>query len=513
MPKFRFTGDYYISPSGNDANNGTSPDTPFATIQAAVDAAGTTANLTFVIGSGTYNEVLTRASSSNSNYYWVFQGDGEVILNGNGVSQSDNVCISQYNEFWRQITFNDLTFANWLRGFNEHNQNSFQFITFNRCTFINITSMYAATTSNNIYYNFCTFIKSNFTTSRPMQGHYMRNCVFLKSSYGFNLNNLPTGYYSNGANSYNNNTRFQVMKDCLFANPFDDEPTLCLILTKYNSGSSVTNPATNFQNVVFDNNMVIQSVRYSSTDSSFINYTQSAAEFVDEINQYGTWLDGSGSNAGPANNTSNVVPETILNYSLSYNGNELTGSTDLYNTLGAPYSLDFNNESYFNASQQPITRTIANQIPAIAYGTSNTATNAFHTAGGATWENIIETGSGFILSSSALISGSIESAVIDQGASKVINNIQFNWSTNDANQGVISYYTSSQIIQNYQLRYGDTADLSSAEYKLFPINDIPYLDTNGSGSGDNNFLTGSTDSITARYLQFKLTLRNNWNGG
>tara|TARA_Y100000385_G_scaffold88779_1_gene91355 strand:+ start:638 stop:2176 length:1539 start_codon:yes stop_codon:yes gene_type:complete len=512
MPKFRFTGDYYISPSGNDANNGTTPDTPFATIQAAVDAAGATTSLTFVIGSGTYNEVLTRASSANSNLTWTLQGDGEVILNGNGVSQSNNVCISQYAEYWRNCTFNDLTFANWLRGFNETNQNYFYPNTFNRCTFINITSMYAASTSATLSYNFCTFIKSNFSAQRHIQNHYMRNCVFLKSSYGFDINNLPTGYYNNGTNSAINNIRFQVMEDCLFANPFDDEPTLCLMVTKYNSGSSNTNPAANFKNVVFDNNVVIQSLRYSSNDSSFLNYTQSATEFVDEINQYGTWLDGSGSNAGPANNTSNVSPNTILNYPLSYNGNELTGSTDLYNTLGAPYSLDFNNESYFNASQQPITRTIASQIPAIAYGTSNTATNAFHTAGGATWENIIETGSGFILSSSALISGSIESAVIDQGASKVINNIQFNWSTNDANQGVISYYTSSQIIQNYQLRYGDAADLSAEEYKLFPINDIPYLDANGSGSGDNNFLTGSTDPITARYLQFKLTLRNNWNG-
>ena len=138
MPKFRFTGDYYISPSGNDGNNGTTPDTPFATIQAAVDAAGTTTNLTFVIGSGTYNEVLSRASSGNSNYHWVFQGDGEVILNGDGVSDSQNVCISQYNQYWRAMTFNDLTFANWIRCFNEFNQNTFTENTFNRCKFIKI---------------------------------------------------------------------------------------------------------------------------------------------------------------------------------------------------------------------------------------------------------------------------------------------------------------------------------------------------------------------------------------
>ncbi len=513
MPKFRFTGDYYISPSGNDGNNGTTPDTPFATIQAAVDAAGTTTNLTFVIGSGTYNEVLSRASSGNNNYHWVFQGDGEVILNGDGVSNSENVCIAQYNQYWRAITFNDLTFANWIRCFNEYNQNVFQENTFNRCKFINIQQIYAGTTSNNLYYNFCTFVQANFSTSNPISNHRMRNCTFLKSSYGFNTGDLPTGYYGNGTNAQSQNIRFNEISNCIFANPFDDEPTLALIIPIYNAGISVTNPPSYFFNNVFDDNSVIQRVRYTNQDSSFLNYTQSAPDFIAEINQYGTWLNGSGSSAAPAYNTSKVTPFTILNYDLSYNGNSLTGSTNLTRTLGAPYGIDFNNTSYFASSLQPSTGPIANQFPTVGYGTNDDASNPFSPTGGATWDNILITGSGFIISSSTLLTGSIESAVIDQGDIKPINNIQFNWSTNDANQGVISYYTSSQIIQNYQLRYGDAPDLSSAEYKLFPLNGIPYLDANGSGSGDNYFLTGSTLAINARYLQFKLTLRNNWNGG
>ncbi len=511
MAYFRYTGDYYISPSGNDANSGTSPNAPFATIQAAFDAAGTTTNLTFVIGSGTYGEALVTSNTNNSVMNWTLQGDGEVIINGDGITETFNAALAQ--NYVRSVYIKNITFANWLYGFNKsgQNQNYFQNVYFTECKFININSMYSSATYNTVVYQSCTFIKSRF----PLIGtisHYLRDCIFLNSSFGFDLTNEPTGYYRNGTNNQQNNGLFREMTDCIFANPFEGNP-VSFILSKFNSGSTFTQYGRTFRNIVLDNDCVIQSVRYSNTDSSFLNYTQSATEFVDEINQYGTWLDGSGSNAGPAVNTANVSPHTILNYDLSFNSTTLTGSTDLFKTLGAPYSLDFNNTNYFNASQQPATRTIANQIPAIAYGTSNTATNAFHTAGGATWENIIETGSGFILSSSALISGSIESAVIDQGASKAINNIQFNWSTNDANQGVISYYTSSQIIQNYQLRYGNSTDLSSEEYKLFPLNGIPYLDVNGSGSGDNNFLTGSTDTITARYLQFKLTLRNNWNGG
>jgi len=511
MAHFRYTGDYYISPSGNDANSGTSPNVPFATIQAAFDAAGTTTGLTFVIGSGTYNEALISPFTSNAAANWTLQGDGEVIINGDGITETYNVALA--TNYFRSCRINDITFANWLRGFNKsgQNQNYFYSNTFDRCTFINIEEMYGSTTFNAVVFQSCTFVKTYFTFFGH-QSHYWRDCLFLDSSVGFNHSNLPSGYYNNGTNTANNNLTFQEMTDCIFANPFSTSPKVSLMLNKFNSGSTYTQYRRRFKNIVFDNSCVIQSVRYTTTDSSFLNYTQSAAEFVSEINQYGTWLDGSGSNAGPAFNTADVVPNTILNYDLSFNSNALTGSTDLFKTLGAPYSLDFNNTEYFNASQHPSTRTIASQIPATAYGTDNNASNPFHTAGGATWDNIIETGSGFIISSSTLLTGSIESAVIDQGSSKTINNIQFNWSTNDANQGVISYYTSSDTIQNYQLRYGDVADLSSEEYKLFPLNDIPYLDANGSGSGDIDFITGSVNSITARYLQFKLTLRNNWNG-
>lgn len=516
MAHFRYTGNYYVSPNGSDANNGTSPNTPFATIQAAIDAVGNTSSQTIVIGSGTYNESLSSPQTYNTNLYLTLQGDGEVIINGDGISQNDNTSLGNGSlQTIRSWTFNDITWANWIRCFHEgQNQNYFQYNYFNRCTFINIQQMYVGTTSNPIFYTNCTFIQTPFLINANTQihQHVFRFCTFLKSPLGYNSQNEPTGYYNLGSNSYNNNTRWNTLQDCIFANPFDDEPTLALTIPIFNSGSSVTNPSQTFQNIVFDDNSIIQRVRYSTTDSSVLNYTQSAAEFVSEINQYGTWLDGSGSNAGPAFNTANVVPNTILNYDLSFNSSALTGSIDLFKTLGAPYSLDFNNTGYFNASQQPSTRTIASSIPAIAYGTDNNVSNPFHTAGGATWDNIIETGSGFILSSSTPFTGSIESAVIDQGASKTINNIQFNWSTNDANQGVISYYTSSDTIQNYQLRYGDVADLSSEEYKLFPLNDIPYLDANGSGSGDIDFITGSVNSITARYLQFKLTLRNNWNG-
>ena len=84
MAHFRYTGNYYVSPNGSDANNGTSPNTPFATIQAAIDAVGNTSSQTIVIGSGTYNESLSSPQTHNTNLYLTLQGDGEVIINGDG---------------------------------------------------------------------------------------------------------------------------------------------------------------------------------------------------------------------------------------------------------------------------------------------------------------------------------------------------------------------------------------------------------------------------------------------
>ncbi len=168
-------------------------------------------------------------------------------------------------------------------------------------------------------------------------------------------------------NAQSQNIRFNEISNCIFANPFDDEPTLALIIPIYNAGISVTNPPSYFFNNVFDDNSVIQRVRYTNQDSSFLNYTQSAPDFIAEINQYGTWLNGSGSSAAPAYNTSKVTPFTILNYDLSYNGNSLTGSTNLTRTLGAPYGIDFNNTSYFASSLLPQHNHYCHQIQCYHY--------------------------------------------------------------------------------------------------------------------------------------------------
>lgn len=520
--RFNYTGDYYVAINGSDANSGTSPDAPFATIQAAFDAVGETQSQVIVVGTGIYNEAIN-TNGRNGGQYTRLQGDGDVIIHGDGITDdSTNAAFSNGPSYYRNSTIDNITFIGWDNVFTDPqgNQNYFRDSTIRNCTFINNRSICGSSLNNHKYFEDCIFIKTHFpgvTNNRnSLQNTEFRRCIFLKSY-------LNTSTEVDGIHQPQNQFNMgyiDLFEDCIFANPFDNEDYIAINIPKYDPNDNLLG---RFKNIIFSSECKIGSFRdtyraTSTTERTDIThpFTQSATEFVNEVKQYGTWLAHNGEPMNQ-NTSTRIYENSIAVVDLSWNAVELTGSTDLFETLGSPYSLDFNNNNYFTLSEHPLFRKIANEIPALAYGTTNTGSNAFHTAGGATWDNIIETGSGFIISSSALITGSIESAVIDQGSSKTLQDIQFNWTTNLANQGVISYYTSSEMgygtPYTYQMRYGDAADLSSEEYKVFPLNSIPYIDANGSGSGDINFITGSELAVKGQYLQFKITLRNDWNGG
>lgn len=519
---YRFTqiGNYYVAINGSDANSGTSPDAPFATIQAAFDAVGETTNQTIVVGTGIYNESIN-TNGRSSNQYTTLIGDGDVIIHGDGITDdSTNAAFCNGPSYYMGGIIDNITFIGWDNVFTDPqgNQNYFRNGTTRNCTFINNKSIAGSSNmSNDKYFEDCTFINTHFPrVNYSLQNTEFRRCTFLKSY--LNSNSTIDGEQLYTTNHYNQGY-IDLFEDCIFANPFDDEDYYAIYLPKYDPTDVILG---RFKNIVFSSECKIGSFRdtyraQSTPERTDIThpFTQSATEFVNEVKQYGTWLAHNGEPMDK-NTSIKIYEQSLAVADLSWNAIDLTGSTNLFETLGAPYSLDFNNNDYFTLAEHPLFRKISNEIPALGYGTNNSANNVFHTAGGAVWDNIIETGSGFIISSSALITGSIESAVIDQGSSKTLQDVQFNWTTNLANQGVISYYTSSEAgfgtPYTYQMRYGEAADLSSEEYKIFPLNDIPYIDANGSGSGDVNFITGSTLPVKGQYLQFKLTLRNNWNG-
>ena len=91
-----------------------------------------------------------------------------------------------------------------------------------------------------------------------------------------------------------------------------------------------------------------------------------------------------------------------------------------------------------------------------------------------------------------------------------VKNISYNWATSVPNACAITVYTASVLNENpvrytYEMRYGESTP--SGDYKIFSFNSTPFVDNNGSGSGDIGFNTGSYDRFSARYLQMKFTLR------
>lgn len=545
--RFKYTGDYYVAVTGNDSNSGTSPDAPFATIQAALDAIGDTRYLTIVIGSGMYHEVLLGGIDGDGNYHnTTLQGDGEVIFNGKSISDpaAFNGCLTGG---LRTSIFRNITFTNWdqlIGGRSSptggyYSTNGVREFDFFDCKFIRNKFMYARDLQGLGYNNGftdCIFIKSgmNIPESRRdarASGIYntFDGCTFLNSSFNNPIQNdgsLDTIRYGQDNNtadnySYRLNQSVSRFNNCFFAAPFHEEwkgndPYCVFTWVRWDGNSWCPS---GFSNNVFANNMIVNNIAHTSdhtrTDVTF-PYTQSITEFINEMNTYnGGIIDED----GDIYRSAAWFPSTVAVISMSFDSTKQTGSLYLEDTLGYLYGLAYEgNNEFFEAGENPVYGgTILSHRPIFAFGTEDTGSNPFHTSGGATWDNIVASGSGLMLSSSTPPSGTIESAVIDQEATKTVQSVKFNWSTNSTNQGVLSYYTASEgghaTLKTYQMRYGDTADLSSEEYKVFPINEVPHIDVNESGSGDINFITGSVDVVRGRYLQLKLTLRNDWNGG
>ena len=155
---------------------------------------------------------------------------------------------------------------------------------------------------------------------------------------------------------------------------------------------------------------------------------------------------------------------------------------------------------------------------ATAYGHDDSSSNPFHTAGGATWTNITSSiAGGLQISASTYPTGTIESAVIDQGSVKLIKQIKSSYTSTTQGAAGISAYSSSAdnqfpTRQTFEMRYGNTPSLTGNEYKIFDTALSTYVDLNGSGSGDIGFNTGSFNLPSARYLQLKFTLRTNMTG-
>lgn len=457
---FTQTGNYFVSAiDGNDSNAGTA-DAPFKTITAAVSAvisAGDTTMKKIIVGTGVYNESII--SSSTSYRFW-FIGDGNAILDGSDLA-------TNYG--------------------------------FYNC--------YAAIIQNFTFRNYSNVSSGNTNASKPA---FIRNCTILglSGAHGYSSASYRSTYenctfidYGGGGAGY-----YYTFTECMFYNSIAISSTLRYYCSTrrciwYNTTNGTYSASSMRRGSGFDLSYFSPGATWLDTDSGY--GTQPVSFFTEK------WKE-SGSSAGFY---SGATQHRQISFTMSMNDN-LSGSNNLSSDL-ATFTAD--NAPYFNSDMLPYQKYQANMGPATSFGYNADSTNILHTDGGATWTNITESGAGFYISGSGdPQSGSITTTVLDLGTSLPIRRIGFNWRSTDPNTMALATHPSgalnhTPVKYQYELKYGNSTPIST-DYKLFELGTQPKVDSNGTGSGQPGFDSGSLSPINARYLQFRLTLRNNISG-
>ena len=461
------SGDYYVDAvAGDDGNAGTST-APFKTIQAAIAGAeaGGSGFQDIVVGAGTYTGRMVSGTTTD---YLCLKADGEVIFDASSTGDS-----AFYNgNAWRVEGFKIVDVEAAL----QKSSNDAYRVNFHKCYIKNCPDWYLGLTmqENGRYHDTsCIFENVGSTNLTSLYARYFgfTNCLFIDSW-------MP-GYRSTGT-QFSGNTYPAVLNACVIHN---------------SPGISITN--------VWESSVTLGSTRNSifTTDAIYRDGS-------------GTRLSGSGLfEHFRDNSTSGEAGTTVA--SASFN-TDISGSNMISAAMFTLPGIAANKDFIQNYKLGGIFSGTNNL--ATAYGYQNIASNPFHTAGGATWNNITSSiAGGLQISASTAPTGTIESAVIDQGSVKVIRQVKTSFTSTVLGATGVSAHTASAdnkfpTRQTFEMRFGNAADLSSTAYQIFDTDLPTYVDLNGSGSGDIVFNTGSFNLPSARYLQLKFTLRTNMTG-
>jgi hypothetical protein len=502
---FKFSGDYFVSAiGGNDSNAGTDPSAPFKTIGAAVTAAQAAGDYKqIIIGTGVYQETIAMGSAYG---YHTFQGDGEVYVEGTG----NTFALTGYH---RLNWFKNINFLNWTFQLDTGEQQEPQYVD---CGFRDIIQMndYRQRYNNAYYANYtnCTFEGcGNWKTNELETGTY-NNCVLRNSN--------TTGLIADGSGIGRNTANAQMFNGCILDNP------------NAFVWSGTPDQGTSFKGCVFTAN-----TRVAYYDTNLSDYTYNSNDYMGGGASYGGFLTYGPSDVDPIgiidNNTgtfniahpswSAAMQVGIASmYRDCYYVNEIDYNTQLsgsgmFNNLADGIKFGISSSLMYKSTNGTGIIPLGGTTPSIAYGYESSSTNPLHPMGGATWQGITTSSLGGFQIDGSEHSGSIISAVIDQGAPKIIDNIGIGFSTTAPNAAAPSTYPSGANNHNpvryqYEMRYGNASDLSSETYRIFEWGQEPRINSNGTGSGDQLYDSGSYSNISARYLQLKMTLRIDMSG-
>ena len=474
---FTRVGDWYVSAIGGDDTTGDgTPHKPFKTLAAAITAAdGGASKQTVILGTGVYNEIMYKADN-NEDLYLI--GDGNVIFAGTGLLYGTQ-------GYWQYSTMENIHFVNYgVRFYTCANGSAFN--SHYKCSFVNIAGFWG-TNWTSIYtyekqFHNCKFVNVTETAVYYVRGAWYQDCHFHDA--------LISGY----SNGYNGNTYAHSYKRCIFTTSIEDTVVLSAHLTSQYSALSECG---------FDaKGRVYLGVLNDAASSNIIVSKVSSELFKTGSNGFFKSISGGGRN----------------NYAFSASFNTTSGS---YFTVPLRSTLDFNNSDLYRGSLNNPLSGPGDESPTLVYGYDASSANPLHPDGGATWVNITSSSLGGFQIDSGGATGSIITSVIDQGSTKPLTAIRIGFESTALNAAAPSTHPSGTLNHNptryqYEMKYGNASDLSSESYKIFEWNQQPLTINGGAtGSGDQNFQTGSADDgqpVSARYLQLRITLRNDMSG-
>lgn len=190
MNEFKLIGNVYVSKSGNNANDGLTPDTPVLDISVAIAIANTLSGTeTIVIGAGIYEIQNINTNTVN------LIGDGVVIFRptalGTGTCISSTASNSGGN-------VSNIIFTNYINNINVTNSFNQQGI-FENCTFIGGNNNHNISRGNlRARYIKCKFVNCSISTARSgtstpapsfQNGSFLDQCVVYNTNW--TITNIP----------------------------------------------------------------------------------------------------------------------------------------------------------------------------------------------------------------------------------------------------------------------------------------------------------------------------------
>lgn len=451
---FRIAGDYYVSKAGSDANDGLTANTPKLTPQAAVNLIPSGQTKSIVMGSGVYKQTLSWGGKTP-----YFVGDGTVILQGSG---SDYLDLSDTSG-GTGLKGKNITIKGYVAvRFNFGNAGAIGFDLEDSFLFCNLIG-----TVNAPVLNFRRTALVNITTSDLAGSHLITisdcpliNCVVsnvakFTNSYANQATTLSMRSTITPATFNHNNIRGNIIMNTGTV-PASDGLSLSFAAHKtayptYNARSFSADPKYNSVNKL-DFSLKIDSPHLNNTDTALSNIggTDFGLSYYTSSDQLKVAGGALWSNVeqvlGDIKIVSGQPSGTLTTAALS-----VAGYIAEINKIGYLGALTFN-KSFSGGTQENT------QVP-----DKDTYPNA----------NV----SGY---------GNPDRLVVEA-----------RWSTQDSAPTIDAQWENQQYV-------------TAGTYSLFEWNQKPMLDSLGRGNGDPLFNPVTGAPIAARWIQLRITLRNNY---